>query len=702
MPGFGQVSSRPSVSKGGRSESAGASLHRDASATLRSRSLHWIAEASANGWLPALLLLIAVVLFANSQLFTTPIIEHTDYAANSRQIYHAKHFQELLGNYSRWRFHHPGPAYFYLLAAGEFILYDVLGIVPAAHNAQIVTIIIFNSFLLFASIRIFQRYCASLWFTPIATALALYFIYVVNTTVPLYNAALVSVWTPHMLMFTFLFFCVTSASLASGSLRDLPWVVLSGSMLVHGHVAQVLFAGVLGSAAICIAFGREWIKYRGWAWLAADRKIIGISIFIAVLFALPICIELMAHEPDNLDHIRAYTQTHSGAQNGLRTSIEYFFSYLLHIPDQEQVIKPAGTALAPQFLARAYARNYVAFLLAIAAMAVSVRVVKREQAPPFVRYALMVTGVASVLFLIWALNISGPLYNFNGFFIYSLQLIWLFSGAFVLSSAAPAVPPRFVIAGLTCAIVLQGTRFARLQNPYTGVPEIKRIADQVPRTSGVIQLAFDDMTWAHAEGISNALTRRGQTFCVGPEWAFSFGYGSACQPGVRGPRLLLAGKAIDACSHCVVLHKDSQFYAYYLPQRSLEMPIRIETKDFFEQKDGFHGFEPDGRWTRRQSSISFKLSPNSLGSSEYRVTLAGSTLPDRPARVVVNQTAIGTVPGATGGSWTYRIARNLLQDGGENRVEIIVDNAGPVGADSRELGFQFRSLTIEPAIAADR
>src|SRR6266487_3878520 len=60
-----------------------------------------------------------------------------DFAANALQIRNAKSFQELYGNYSRWGFHHPGPAFFYLYAAGEFLLRDVLRAVPSPFNAHL-------------------------------------------------------------------------------------------------------------------------------------------------------------------------------------------------------------------------------------------------------------------------------------------------------------------------------------------------------------------------------------------------------------------------------------------------------------------------------------------------------------------------------------------------------------------------------------
>src|SRR5271165_5126166 len=80
---------------------------------------------------------VLLILVLNVQLFTKPIVEHSDFAANSLLVQQAKHFKLLTGHYSRWFFHHPGPAFLYLFALGEFLFHDVLHIVPAPYNGQL-------------------------------------------------------------------------------------------------------------------------------------------------------------------------------------------------------------------------------------------------------------------------------------------------------------------------------------------------------------------------------------------------------------------------------------------------------------------------------------------------------------------------------------------------------------------------------------
>src|SRR6185369_4185587 len=135
-----------------------------------------ITSFSFRALLPAVLF-AGVVLAINGLWFRVPIIESADLAANSIQVYHAKMFRELLGNYSLWQFHHPGPLFFYLRAAGEYVLRDWLLMVPAPLNAQLVTLVLVNTALLFGSIEIFARQFPGTLFRPLAAVAAVWLIW---------------------------------------------------------------------------------------------------------------------------------------------------------------------------------------------------------------------------------------------------------------------------------------------------------------------------------------------------------------------------------------------------------------------------------------------------------------------------------------------------------------------------------------------
>src|SRR6185295_9336068 len=78
----------------------------------------------------AAIILGAILLNNARPIFSDAHYETGDLAANSLQVIRAKHFELVLGNYSRFGFYHPGPAFFYVYAAGEALFHDVLGIVP--------------------------------------------------------------------------------------------------------------------------------------------------------------------------------------------------------------------------------------------------------------------------------------------------------------------------------------------------------------------------------------------------------------------------------------------------------------------------------------------------------------------------------------------------------------------------------------------
>jgi hypothetical protein len=62
----------------------------------------------------------------------------------------SKQFRLLTGHYSRWHFHHPGPAFLYLFALGEFVFDDLFHVVPAPYNGQPLIAILFHGALLCA------------------------------------------------------------------------------------------------------------------------------------------------------------------------------------------------------------------------------------------------------------------------------------------------------------------------------------------------------------------------------------------------------------------------------------------------------------------------------------------------------------------------------------------------------------------------
>ena len=96
-------------------------------------------------WPVAFSAILAILLTRGGFLFTTPLHESGDSAANSILVRQAEHFTLLHGNYSREGYFHPGPAYIYILAAGQAFFHGLLHAVPTPWNGQLIAVAIGNS-----------------------------------------------------------------------------------------------------------------------------------------------------------------------------------------------------------------------------------------------------------------------------------------------------------------------------------------------------------------------------------------------------------------------------------------------------------------------------------------------------------------------------------------------------------------------------
>ena len=629
-----------------------------------------------------------------------PIFEYTDFAANAIQVERAKHFHELLGNYSRWGFNHPGPAFFYLYALGEKIFHDWLHLVPAEMNAHILCIILLNTAFLFGAMRIVAGYCRSRLFPPIALALSLYFIYAVNLTIP--GSAIVSIWPPHVILFCFLFFITASTSVAVGNLKHLPWAVFAGLMLVHGHVAQPVFVIAIGTcavAALCLN------RYRSTSEGNAVGELLWpllTSLALVAIFSLPVVLDVSLHKDNNVRAIIHHTVLHPGLQQPAMQSLKYACSFLAFVPDPEVVLKNASARL----IARGASKPYVVIYWCIcAALLVSAFVVwfkKRETIPAFFKYAAFEIFMVCALFFYWTLKMTGPLFNFNGYFFFSLQLFGLFLlTAFVLNASRWHVRPAVA---LTLCALLPVSMFAAPKGfsvTEKGEPETDLLVKHLPPDDGsVYHLTFSQSDWMIEAGIASRMKHMHEQFCVDDLWAFPLGRDNVCShfSGVKNLVLTHAPRACEA--PCQVLTQDQKFEFEVEPYPELKLPFTIKPDDLTSLNKGFNeGLGTDGPvWTKGAATIYFLSAPGSTDATQVRIRIHGTANPDRPVRIVLNGHVLGTI--SAGHDVTEFVAPRNVLVAGENRLVIQVDNpqvvTGDPQNDPRVLGFSFLKAEFEP------
>lgn len=372
-------------------------------------------------WLWVWLALGIGLLLSNRALFTTPAHEEGDDAANALSIERAKHGHELYGNYSRFRFHHPGPAFFYTYAAGEWLLLDGLKAVPARHNAHLLAGMLLQALFLAGAIGLLARQSSR----PVLAALcltaacALHFAFV--------PGAFVGIWPPYVLMGPLACFVVACATIAAGATAGASagwvWMALSAGYLLHGHVAQPLFLGGLAATTACLAHLRaraegagslSWLPRRRTGWAAG--AIIG-------LFSLPLLIDACFGTDSNLYSILLHLRySDPGTRPGWFAALQYTLSYFGYCVTQENwwFNRAAGTPAD-------YLRQHGAPLLGWFALTLAAGFwLWRHRRTPsprqyFLRSLALCASVMLLLALYWGKRQDDGITYFNSYFLFGLM-----------------------------------------------------------------------------------------------------------------------------------------------------------------------------------------------------------------------------------------------------------------------------------------
>lgn len=221
-----------------------------------------------------------VTVLTNTSRIFRAAYETGDEAANALLIERARSARLLVGNYSRFHFNHPGPAFLYVEAIGERLFQFVPG-TSTPLNRDAIAVIILNAAFLTATTRLLRRHEGLL-----ATLLFWVGLCVLIRTTP---GLLASTWMPHLYVAPFMLFVVALAVVLARR-NATSALSISTAFLIHGHVSFALIAGLPFAIAVvarrhCI---REWLQ---------DRRTRRIVVATWVLFAAPLLITLITRGP---------------------------------------------------------------------------------------------------------------------------------------------------------------------------------------------------------------------------------------------------------------------------------------------------------------------------------------------------------------------------------------------------------------------
>jgi hypothetical protein len=194
-------------------------------------------------WAVPFTFLFVLLCVRNRFLFTTRLYEQGDAGANSILIEQAKHFTLLIGNYSREGFNHPGPAYMYVQAFGEYPFSDALHLVPKAWNAHMLSVFALDSAFVALAVGVVYGWTRSLRGAAICFAV---FIAFAVAYPPIVN----SDWMPYVYVPTYVVFVIAAGSVVAGRSQDAWIFALAGWFLIHGQACFLFFVPVLTLAVL--------------------------------------------------------------------------------------------------------------------------------------------------------------------------------------------------------------------------------------------------------------------------------------------------------------------------------------------------------------------------------------------------------------------------------------------------------------------
>jgi len=439
--------------------------------------------------------LVTLLCVRNRFLFTMRLYEDADMGANSILVEQARHFTLLVGNYSRDHFHHPGPAYMYVKAAGESLFWAWLHMVPTAWNGQLLAIYALNGMFMALVVGVGYGWTGSLRGAAACVA-------VVVALASVHPAALSSDWMPYMYVPAYVAFLVTAASVAAGGARDAWMLALTGWFLIHGHACFLLFVPVIGCAVLVAVLWprRHSLGASVRSFLATQRRAWVPVAVISAVFALPIIANLVLHWPGEFGDYLTYAASrqaggHSVAQV-VRDALWYWW------PHRDAWLFPvAGYAVAvavTRWLAPVRLRRFLIALLAVNAVsslaflyyaATGIDVLSRHYVGYFYWSAPVITLLVITVGVVEAMPLPLGAFTAAGAAVLALAaLAWAADTRTSTNSSDPAVPSSGpdtdpALPGAVATLAAQaGGRTIVLRFDFPSWPDVTGFLVQAERT----------------------------------------------------------------------------------------------------------------------------------------------------------------------------------------------------------------------------
>ncbi len=429
----------------------------------------------------------------------------------------------LVGPYSRFGWHHPGPLFFYFEAPWYCLSWRHT--VGMQYGALIINV---------AAVAVIVWSLAQTAPAPLAAAVSMAIAFFVWRT----GDMIVSVWNPHIIILPMLAFVVVAAAYAaSGAAAFLFWMILIGSFLVQTHLAMAPVVALPGLLSIVGARDRTTVRR---TWL--------LVVFLPLVLWMPPLVEQITRTPGNMTRIARFFLGSASHGQPLGTAVTAWSAALTAAFGRGFEVA-TGWDLEPQVSKQPLAWSLLLVCASGAAASVAWR--RRD------RFSLWLTSLCaltSLVALVATTRIRGQIVDHEVFWMSALGVLNV--GAIVglvtsliadtgsnrrLSAAAISVAALLVALGTGVLGMHHAMNRRRTLEDHAVDVLAEKIRTAMSEAHATRPLFhIEPPIWTIAAGALLQIRKDGAAFAVDPQWTVMFG--EAFEPdGREDARLTLAG-----------------------------------------------------------------------------------------------------------------------------------------------------------------
>jgi hypothetical protein len=493
-------------------------------------------------WLPRVLGLLALLGAAAPMLVAGAIVAMNrpaiifdgDAAADELALIRSTHLEQLVGNYSRFQWNHPGPAWFYALDT----FYVPLGV----HSWSFQTAVLLLHAVFAALIVAVAWRSGGPPLAIVTSALLLLYVRAVG------ELQFQTVWPPYATMLPMALFFLLAAAGAAGSRAAMVGALIAGSFLAQLHVGTVPLVGGIIACMVAIRLV-TWLV----GWLLARRSpareaaagrqswfltLAGLA--VVALMWLPPAVDQATGNPGNLTKLYNFFLNSHAPRHPYHEALSALGRMLQVYPfgSQPDVLQdfvgplPADRAL-----------TIAGFVLAAVVLLIASTWLRDRFAQALAILLLFATPVV----VISISRIIGPVYAYLLSWLATFPMLLAIGWSALIVRArpwerlrgpAPAIVSRALAGALVVAIVALGVgRLSGLQQASAAADTPvdasttsawqlteRALADQPP---GAVRLKILNVDrWPQAAGLALQLDKDGRHATVDDGWVFLFGEGS--------------------------------------------------------------------------------------------------------------------------------------------------------------------------------